>query len=131
MVSYRWEEIPQTHRVELVAIIDGKRHHFVRDLNEYEKAIRDNPYLIMKYDLNDPKDLRIVHRAVKEIIKSHNKDKEFKEQLLELGVRPGTLREWMMMDAMKYDEPRTDILYIDRKKKVKKPKTKRKCRCKK
>ncbi len=126
-----WVENTRNNKVELVAIIDKKKHHVVTGIDEYEKAIKDNPYLIMSYDLNNPKDLRMIHGAVKEINNSRNKNMEFKKQLFELGVKPTTLQEWMTMDMMQYDEPRDDIVYLRKKTKSGKPKIKRKCRCKK
>jgi hypothetical protein len=130
MNGYMWVENPRTNKVDLVAIIDKKRHHVVTGIDEYERAIKDNPYLIVSYDLNNPKDLRIIHKAVKEINNSQNKTMEFKKQLFELGVKPTTLQEWMTMDMMQYDEPRDDIVYLRKKNTSAKSKTKRACRCK-
>jgi len=135
MNGYMWLENHHNNKVELVNVINKKKHHVVTDIDEYEKAIKDNPYLIMSYNLNDPKTLKMIHRAVKEINNSQNKDMEFKEQLFDFGVKPSTLREWMTMDMMQYDEPRTDIIYLRKKNKSAKPKSKRKsnkkgCGCK-
>jgi hypothetical protein len=130
MNGYMWVENRRNNKVELISIVNKKKHHVVTDIDEYEKAIKDNPYLIAPYDLNNPKDLRRIHRAVREINNSRNKDMEFKEQLFELGVKPSTLREWMTMDMMQYDEPRTDIIYLRKKNKSSKPK-RQLCKCKK
>jgi|WetSurMetagenome_2_1015567.scaffolds.fasta_scaffold148192_2 hypothetical protein len=130
MVEYMWKLDNQRKMVGLQANNGGVRH-FVTDLDEYERALKLKPSIVRTYDLNNPYELKIVHGAIRKIIESPNKEREFKYQVINLGVKPTTLRDWMMMDMLKYNEPRDDIIYIDRKKKVKKAKSKRKkCRCK-
>jgi len=100
------------------------------DLSVYERDIRKHPELIKKYDLNNPAQLKIVHNAIQKINRSPNREREFKSQLVRLSVKPNTLREWMTMDMMQYDEPRDDILYLERKKKRKSKKSVKRCGCK-